>query len=137
MIEHPNYVYIPDSKTEGLRSYREPEVPHPLQLAFLEEVGERAYVENLRGLLSAGRLDEADAILSSDISGFHGRLARICQAATRSAVTIEGWEDLIPILEEYEGPAIAAITVGLTNDADLVFDNGAEHEPALVVGTLF
>ena len=90
MIEHPNYVFIPDSKTEGLRSYREPEVPHPLQLAFLEEAGERAYIEHLRALLSAARLDEADSILSADIDGFGGRLARLAQAATREAVTIDG-----------------------------------------------
>lgn len=133
MIEHPNYVFIPQSTAEGVRSYREPDVPHPLQLDFLEEAGERAYVEHLRALLSAGRLDEADALLGSDLAGFDGRLARLCQAATRDLVTIAGWDDLLPILAEFEGPPITAITVGLTNDPDLVFDNGAEHEPALAV----
>ena len=134
MNEHPNYVFIPDSRTEGVRAYREPDVPHPLQLAFLEEVGERAYVEHLRSLLSAARLDEADAILTADIAGFGGKLARLCQAATREAVTVEGWDDLLPILAEYEGPPITALTVGMTNDSDLVFEAGAEHEPALVIG---
>lgn len=133
MNEHPNYVFIPDPSSEGVRSYREPEVPHPLQLAFLEEAGERAYVEKLRALLSAGRLDEADALLSADLAGFGGRLARLSHAATCDAVTVEGWEDLLPILAEYEGPPITAITVGLTNDSDLVFEPGADHEPALVV----
>lgn len=134
MNEHPNYVFIPDSTAEGVRSYREPDIPHPLQLAFLEEAGEQAYVERLRGLLSTGRLDEADAILSADLAGFTGRMARLAQAASREAVTIEGWEDLLPILADYEGPAITAITVGLTNEPDLVFEAGAEHEPALVAG---
>ncbi|MEO6432747.1 MAG: hypothetical protein ABIO29_02060 [Sphingomicrobium sp.] len=133
MKEHPNYVFIPASTAEGVRAYREPAIAHPLQLAFLNPAGERAYVEHVRALLSAGRLDEADALLMRDLDGFDGRMAQLCHATTRQSVTVEGWDDLLPILDEYEGPSITAITVGLTNDSDLVFDHAAEHEPALVV----
>ncbi len=133
-IRHPAYVEIPDSKTEGVRAYREAEVPHPLQLAFLEVEGERAYVEHLRALLTAGRTDEADRILTADLAGFGGAIARLAQALPPAAVTLEGWGDLLPILDEFEGPPITTLTVGLTNEPDLVFDSGRLHEPALLLG---
>jgi hypothetical protein len=131
---NPAVAHIPDSRTAGVRSYREPEQPHPLQLAFLTEEGERAYVERLRELLTQGRADEADAILAADLAGFDGSLARIAQVTTANNVTIEGWDDLLPILDEFEGPPITAIAVGLTNELDLVFEGGQPTEPALLLG---
>lgn len=133
-IRHPAYVAIPDATTEGVRAYREAEEPHPLQLAFLEAAGERAYVEHLRALLTAGRSDEADRILTADLAGFGGAIARLAQALPPAAVTLEGWGDLLPILDEFEGPPITALTVGLTNEPGLVFDSGRLHEPALLPG---
>ena len=42
---------------------------------------------------------------------------------------------MLPILDEFEGPAITALTVGLTNDIDLVFESAATlHEPTLMLG---
>lgn len=132
-MNHPAYVPIPDSRAEGLRSYREPTEPHPLQLTFLTAEGEYTYVERLRGLLVAGRLDEVDRMIATDLAPFDGKLARLIKAAPVDEVQLSGWDDLAPILEEYEGPPITAITVGLTNEPDLVFDGGAEHEPSLVL----
>ena len=132
-MNHPAFVHIPDSRAEGVRSYREPAQPHPLQLTFLTEEGERAYIDALRGLMVAGRLDEADRQIAADLAPFDGKLAQLVKATPTEAVTLEGWDDLAPILEEYEGPPITAITVGLTNEPDLVFDGGAEHEPVLVL----
>jgi hypothetical protein len=131
---HPHFVFIPDSKTEGVRSYREPAEPNPLQITFLEPEGERAWVEEIRNLLSTGRTGEADARLSSDLSGFDGKLARLCKTIAVSDVALEGWEDLLPILAEWEGPAITAITLGLTNPPDLVFEAGQTHDPDLLLG---
>lgn len=132
-MNHPAYVHIPDSRTEGVRSYREPAEPHPIQIAFLTADGERLWVDRFRGLLVAGRLAEADRMIGEALAPFDGRLARTAKDATVDAVMFEGWDDLLPILAEYEGPAITAVTVGLTNEPDLVFDGGAEHEPTLVI----
>jgi len=131
---HPHFVFIPDSTTEGVRSYREPAEPNPLQITFLEPEGERAWIEEMRSLLSAGRTAEADARLASDLTGFDGKLARLCKASPASEITLEGWDDLLPILTEWEGPAITAITLGLTNPPDLVFEAGQTHDPDLLLG---
>lgn len=132
---HPHVADIPDPKrAEGVRNYREPEVPHPLQLAFLEPEGEAAWIEEMRALLSAGKAAEADARLSAALEGFDGALARLCKATRPEDVAIEGWEDLNPILAEWEGPPITAITLGLTNPPDLVFEVGQTHEPDLMLG---
>ena len=131
---HPHFVHIPDSKTEGVRTYHEPAEPNPLQITFLEQQGERAWIEQLRELLSAGRADEADAQLTSDLAGFDGKLARLCKSTSAVDVALEGWEDLLPILAEWEGPPITAITLGLTNPPDLVFELGQTHEPDLLLG---
>ena len=131
---HPHFVFIPDSTTEGVRSYREPAEPNPLQIAFLEPEGERAWIEEMRSLLSAGRTAEADARLASDLTGFDGKLARLCKGSPASAIVLEGWDDLLPILAEWEGPAITAITLGLTNPPDLVFEAGQTHDPDLLLG---
>ncbi len=130
--QHPNHVEIPDAATEGMRRYREPDQPHPLQLAFLEPEGEAAYVAGVRDLLVAGRFDEAAAKLEADLSGFEGRTARIALACRPEEIAIEGWDDLADILAEYEGPPITCITAGLANDPDLVFAPGADHEPDLM-----
>lgn len=132
-MNHPAYVHIPDSRTEGIRSYREPPEPHPLQRTFLTAEGEQAYVDRLRGLFVAGQLAEADRMIASDLAPFDGKLARTIKATSADEVILSGWDDLAPILEEYEGPPIRAITVGLTNEPDLVFDGGTEHEPSLVL----
>jgi len=131
---HPHFVSIPDSRTEGVRAYREPDEPHPLQLAFLEPSGERAWVEAISGLLSAGRTAEADARLAAELAGFDGALARLCKATVAAEVALEGWDDLLPILAEWEGPPVTAITLGLTNPPDLVFEPGGTHQPDLLLG---
>jgi len=130
----PEMASIPDSRTEGVRAYREPAEPCPLQIAFLEAAGEAAWAANMRSLLAAGRVDEADALLTAELAGFDGALARMCKATTAADVLLSGWEDLIPILEEWEGPPITAITLGLTNQRDLVFEGGAVGEPDLMLG---
>lgn len=127
------FASIPDSKTEGVRAYREPAAPHPLQITFLEEAGERAWIAAMRGLLSAGRVAEADAQLTAALEGFDGSLARLCKATPPTDIVIEGWDDLLPILAEWEGPPISAITLGLTNPPDLVFEAGATHDPDLLL----
>ncbi|MFL6731701.1 MAG: hypothetical protein ACJ8EP_05095 [Sphingomicrobium sp.] len=133
--QHPHFVPIPDPRNvQGVRSYSEPEAPHPLQITFLEAEGERAWIEEIRGLLSAGRADEADARLSAEIAGFDGALARLCRATAAADVALEGFEDLLPILAEWEGPRVTAITLGLTNPPDLVFEAGRSQEPDLLLG---
>ena len=131
---HPHFAAIPDAGTEGVRAYREPDEPRPLQLTFLEEADERAWVEEMRALLSAGYIAEADARLAAELAGFDGRLARLCKAASAAETVLEGWEDLAPILAEWEGPPISAITLGLTNPPDLVFEPGRTQDPELLLG---
>lgn len=131
---HPHFVFIPDSKTEGVRSYREPPEPAPLQVTFLRSEGERAWIEEMRSLLCANRAAEADARLASDLAPFDGKLARLCKSTLAADVELEGWDDLLPILSEWEGPPITAITLGLTNPPDLVFEAGQTHEPDLLLG---
>jgi hypothetical protein len=131
---HPHFVSIPDPRAEGVRAYREPNEPHPLQLAFLEPAGERAWVEPMASLLSAGRTAEADARLAAELAGFDGALARLCKATAAPDVALEGWDDLLPILAEWEGPPVTAITLGLTNPPDLVFEPGGTHQPDLLLG---
>jgi hypothetical protein len=131
---HPHFVSIPDPRAEGVRAYREPDEPHPLQLAFLESAGERAWVETMASLLSAGRTAEADAGLAAELAGFDGALARLCKATAAADVALEGWDDLLPILAEWEGPPVTAITLGLTNQPDLVFEPGATNQPDLLLG---
>jgi hypothetical protein len=131
---HPHFVSIPDARTEGVRAYREPAEPNPLQLTFLDEAGERAWIEDMRQLLSAGRVVEADARLTAELAGFDGAIARLCKAVSPADVALEGWEDLGPILAEWEGPAITAITLGLTNPPDLVFEPGRTQDPELLLG---
>jgi hypothetical protein len=131
----PQMASIPDPKrVEGVRSYREPDEPRPLQLTFLEADGERAWIEEMRSMLSAGRAAEADARLAAELEGFDGAIARLCKATSAADVVLEGWDDLLPILTEWEGPPITAITLGLTNPPDLVFEAGANHEPELLLG---
>jgi hypothetical protein len=133
--QHPHFVDIPDPKlVEGVRAYREPDEPRPLQLTFLDAAGESAWIDDIRGLLSDGRAAEADARLAAELSGFEGALARLCKATPAADVALEGWDDLLPILAEWEGPAITAITVGLTNPPDLVFEPGQTNEPDLLIG---
>ena len=130
----PEMASIPDSRTEGVRAYREPAEPRPLQIAFLEAAGEAAWVANMASLLASGRAAEADALLTADLAGFDGAMARLCKATTPDNVVLFGWDDLIPILEEWEGPPITAITLGLTNQRDLVFEGMATCEPDLLLG---
>jgi hypothetical protein len=133
--QHPHFVPIPDpQQVEGVRAYREPAEPHALQVKFLDPAGERAWVEEMRALLSDGRVLEADARLASEIAGFDGALARLCKGTHAGDVSLEGWDDLLPILDEWEGPPITAITLGLTNSPDLVFDAGRMHDPELLLG---
>lgn len=135
MNAHPHFVSIPDPQlTEGMRAYREPPEPRPLQITFLEAAGERAWIESMRSLLSAGDTSEANVRLTADLAGFDGRIARLCKAASVAEVALEGWDDLLPILAEWEGPPVTAITLGLTNPADLVFEPGQAHEPDLLLG---
>lgn len=134
MAPHPRVATIPDPRSEGVRAYREPAEPHLLQLAFLEPAGESAWVEEMRTLLAAGRADEADARLAAELAGFEGALARLCKATPAADVVVEGWEDLLPILAEWEGPPVTAITLGLTNPPDLVFEAGRPIEPELLLG---
>jgi hypothetical protein len=133
--QHPHFVHIPDpQQVEGVRAYREPAEPNPLQLAFLETAGEHAWIEEIRGLLSAGRASEADARLAAALTDFDGALARLCKSISPADVALEGWDDLLPILSEWEGPPITAITLGLTNPPDVVFAAGQTHEPDLLLG---
>ena len=125
---------ILDSRTEGVRAYREPAEPCPLQITFLEAAGEAAWVANMRSLLAAGGAAEAEALLGVALAGFDGALARLCKATSADNVLLSGWEDLIPILEEWEGPPVTAITLGLTNQRDLVFEGGEAGEPDLLLG---
>ena len=131
---HPHFVSIPDPRAEGVRAYREPDKPHPLQLAFLKTAGEHAWIEATSGLLSAGRTAEADARLAAEIAGFDGAIARLCKATAAADVALEGWDDLLPILAEWEGPPVTAITLGLTNPPDLAFEHGGSHQPDLLLG---
>jgi hypothetical protein len=132
---HPHFVSIPDpERTEGLRAYREPAQPNPLQIRFLEAADERAWIEEMHGLLSAGRTAEADARLTAELAGFDGAIARLCKAVPASDISLEGWEDLLPILAEWEGPPVTAITLGLTNPPDLVFEVGRALQPDLLLG---
>jgi hypothetical protein len=132
---HPHFVSIPDPhRTEGVRAYREPAEPNPLQITFLEAAGERAWIEEMRGLLSAGLAAEADARLAAALAGFDGAIARLCKAVSAADVALEGWDDLLPILAEWEGPPVTAITLGLTNPPDLVFEAGRTQEPDLLLG---
>jgi hypothetical protein len=134
-VQHPQFVHIPDPKqVQGVRAYREPEVAHPLQLTFLEPAGESAWIEEMRSLLSVGRADEAYDRLMAALDGFDGLLASICKETSAVDVTVEGWDDLLPILGEWEGPAITGITLGLTNPPDLVFEIGRTFEPELLLG---
>jgi hypothetical protein len=131
---HPHMSSIPDARSvEGGRAYREPEQPHPLQLTFLDAAGEQAWVAEMAGLLCSGRTIEADARLTEALSGFDGSIARLCRATAAADVAVDGWEDLLPILDEWEGPPIRAITLGLTNPPDLVFESGLKHEPDLML----
>jgi hypothetical protein len=130
----PQVAFIPDSSTKGVRFYREPAEPHPLQMAFLEAAGERAWVANMRNLLATGRVAEADALLAADLAGFEGGLAQLCKATPTDDVLLTGWDDLLPILAEWEGPPITAITLGLTNPPDLVFEGNEDYEPDLLLG---
>jgi len=132
---HPSFVAIPDPRrTEGVRAYREPAQPHPLQLAFLDEAGERAFADEIQALLLAGQADAAADRLLAELAGFDGSLARLCLATTADSVAIDGWHDLLPILAEWEGPPVTAMTLGLTNPPDMVFEAGATHEPELLLG---
>lgn len=130
---HPQFVPIPDARTEGVRSYREPAEPHPLQIRLLEAEDELAWIEEMRDLLSSGRSAEAEARLSADLAGFDGALARLCKSTNAADVTLDGWDDLLPILGEWEGPPVTAITLGLTNPPDLVFESGRIEEPELLL----
>jgi len=133
--EHPHFVHIPDpSEVEGVRAYAEPAQPHPLQLGFIEPAGESAWIAEMHALLSTGRTAEADARLTSELAGFDGALARLCKSTPADELTVEGWEDLLPILDEWEGPPVTAITLGLTNIPDLVFEAGRTHDPELLLG---
>jgi hypothetical protein len=130
---HPHFVAIPDSGAGGVRAYAEPEVPHPLQVLFLDQAAELAWVEEIRTLLSNGQAAEADTRLTDALDGFTGKLATLCKAVPAESATLEGFDDLLPILEEWEGPAITGITLGLTNLPDLAFEAGRMHEPELLI----
>lgn len=132
--EHPHFVHIPDPQSEGVRTYREPDEPHPLQLLFLDSTAEGVWVTEIAGLLAANRADEALARLNAELASFDGRLARLCKTIAADSVELEGWSDLLPILSEWEGPPITGITLGLTNPADLVFDAGGAPDPELLIG---
>ena len=128
---HPGFVHIPEAGTEGVRSYKEPEAPHPLQITFLSPEGERAFTDHVRALCVAGRFGEAAAVVEEGLAPFTGRIASRAKALTLDTIVIDGWEDLAEIIAEFEGPAITAITAGLGNEPDLVFDLSKEHEPTL------
>ena len=132
MANNAHFVEIPGMEAEGLYRYKEPETPHPLQVAFLDPARETAYVGRLRDALVAGRFDAVAAELEQQLSGLEGRTARYARACSLDDIVIDGWSDLSEILEEYEGPAITCITAGLFNAPDLVFGKGQEYEPDLL-----
>jgi len=131
--DHPQFVSIPDAGTRGLSAYDEGAEPHPLQIAFLDLAGEQAWTHEMGSLLAANRADEAAARIAAELDGFGGSIAALCKATAPADIVLEGWEDLLPILAEWEGPAITAITVGLTNQRDLVFEAGPSPEPELMI----
>jgi hypothetical protein len=88
----------------------------------------------MRALLSAGSALEAVARLTAELAGFDGSIARLCKRTPADEAVLEGWDDLLPILAEWEGPEITAITLGLTNPPDLVFEPGYVTEPELLLG---
>ncbi|MEO9131036.1 MAG: hypothetical protein ABI240_07495 [Sphingomonas sp.] len=131
--DHPQFVSIPDSRTRGISAYTEGAEPHPLQLTFLDLAGEQAWIGEMGSLLAANRADEADARLTAALAGFDGSIATLCKATTPADIVLEGWEDLLPILAEWEGPPITAITLGLANPRDLVFGAPQNPEPDLMI----
>ena len=77
---------------------------------------------------------EADARLAAEACRLRRALARLCKATPAGGVALEGWDDLLPILAEWEGPPVTAITLGLTNPPDLAFEHGGTHQPDLLLG---
>jgi hypothetical protein len=107
---------------------------HGLQTTFASPAGEAAWEQQIRDLFERRELGEAERILRAALIESGGEMMRLCRDASRSAVQITGWEELVEAVASHEGEPISGATIAIGNEADLAFEKGAQHRPYLVLG---
>jgi hypothetical protein len=107
---------------------------HRLQAQFETVEGEYEYVSRVKSLIENGALAEADALLQADLMGFDLPVAHLARTTPAHAVKLTGWEDLTSAIAQYEGDDVAAITIGIGNDADLAFEKQPVFDPYVMLG---
>jgi hypothetical protein len=104
---------------------------HVLQQQWFDPAVEQSYVASITAQIQNGDLDAAQARLLADIEDIGSTLAPLC-ASLPGKIRIDGWDDLIETIEEYEGDPISAVHLMLMNPADLTFeDRDRVFEPEL------
>lgn len=107
---------------------------HSLQTTFASAEGEEAWCADLRALFEAGQLDRAEAVLQTALEGLEGDMAAACRNASRAAVVLTGWPELIEAITLHEGDPVTGVTLAVSNELDLAFEKGQLHHPYLMLG---
>lgn len=109
-------------------------IQHGLQAVFASGDGEAAWSAALHALFAKGDLAGAERLLTQQVATLDSEIGTLCRAATRDAVVLKGWDELIDAAHGWPGEPITGITLGVANEPDLAFDKGVLHAPYLLLG---
>ncbi|MEE9433447.1 MAG: hypothetical protein V3V15_04330 [Sphingorhabdus sp.] len=104
---------------------------HFLQTHWHDETNEKAYASEIESLIHAGELDAAQERLLADIASLETPMAGTCTSLGRR-VEVDGWDEIVEGIAQFEGKPITAVHIMLSNPSDLAFEDRDEvFEPEL------
>ena len=105
-----------------------------MQTIWFDADAEAEYLSQIVALVHAGDLDVAADKLLEDLADIATPVGDLCRDLTEDAVEICGWEEIGDSIAQYEGDAITAVQIVMSNEADLVFeDKNLTHDPLVEV----
>jgi hypothetical protein len=107
---------------------------HLLQKTWADADEEAAYERRIVAMVHSGDLDQAAEILLGDLAILDTPLSEMCCDLSEDHVDISGWEEIDDAIALYEGDAITAVHILMSNEDDLVFENkDTRFEPVVEV----
>ncbi len=107
---------------------------HPLQQAWTNPAAEQDYSRSITAMIHSGQLEGAAAKLLGDLALIESPLSALCQALTTDSLAISGWDEISTAIAQFEGDAVTALHLVMSNPTDLVFEAKTEiYDPVLEV----
>lgn len=91
-----------------------------LQIDWFDQDVEQAYIARIKSMIESGNADKAVSDLLENIQTLDTPLAKQCPYLRPQ---VDGWQEMIEAITEFEGEPITAVHVMLSNDDDLSFEN--------------